>query len=212
MKLYTAKLSPFAARCRMQIYAKGLHVDFLEYPYDVSKDELIAMNPMGKIPILTIGDTILPESETICEYLEDHDSAIKLRPDNELARARMRLLSRVADFYVFEPLSPLFAHLSRKRRDQNVVDEGLEKIGKGLSTLERFISDRRYAADDELTLADCCLVPILLFVTTYLPYFELQEPLQPYPKLSRYWQEIQQNEYAARVIEEIEQGIAEKSA
>jgi len=211
MKLYTAKLSPFAARCRMLIYAKKLDVELVEYPHDVSKDELLTMNPMGKIPILDADGTILPESDTICEFLEDCSGGPSFRPEGELAQARMRLLSRIADLYIFEPLSPLFAHLSRKHRDQAVVDDGLARIEKGLTTLERFLSDEDYAAGSELSLADCCLVPILFFLATYLPILGSPEPLQPYPKLNRYWQNVQQNEHAARVIEEIKEGIAEKT-
>lgn len=196
----------------MQIYAKGLDIEFAEYPHDVSKEELIAMHPMGKIPILAVGDTVLPESDTICEYLEDCGEGEPLRPADKLARARMRLLSRITDLYVFEPLTPLFGHLSRKYRKQETVDKGLEQIAKGLATLERFISDDRYAAGDQLSLADCCLVPILFFLITYLPILGSKDPLQPYPKLSRYWDAIQQNEHAARVIEELKEGIAEKTA
>ena len=211
MKLYTAKLSPFAARCRMQIYAKGLDIEFAEYPHDVSKDEIIAMNPMGKIPVLAVGDVVLPESDTICEYLEDSAGGPALQPEDDLDRARMRLLSRVADFYVFEPLSPLFAHLSRKHRKQEVVDDGMAKIAKGLGTLEHFIGDGDFAVGNALSLADCSLVPVLFFLNTYLPYFGEPDPLQPYPKLHRYWNSIQDNEHAARVIDEIREGIAEKT-
>lgn len=211
MKLYTAKLSPFAARCRMHIYAKGLAVELAEYPHDVSKDEILEMNPMGKIPVLAVGDVVLPESDTICEYLEDSADGPALRPEADLDRARMRLLSRVADFYVFEPLSPLFAHLSRKHRQQDVVVDGLAKIAKGLATLEHFIGDGEFAVGNALSLADCSLVPILFFLNTYLPYFGESDPLQPYPKLHRYWNSIQDNEHAARVIDEIREGIAEKT-
>ena len=211
MKLYTAKLSPFAARCRMHIYAKGLDVEMVEYPHGVSKDEIVAMNPIGKIPVLAVGDVVLPESDTICEYLEDSTDGPALRPEDDLDRARMRLLSRIADFYVFEPLSPLFAHLSRKHRKQEVVDDGMAKIAKGLGTLEKFIGDGEFAVGAALSLADCSLVPILFFLNTYLPYFGKADPLQPYPKLYSYWNSIQDNEHAARVIDEIREGIAEKT-
>ena len=71
MKFYNAMLSPFAARCRMLIYAKGLEVEFSEAWGDFSKEQLSLINPMGKVPVLEDGDLVLPESETICEYLED---------------------------------------------------------------------------------------------------------------------------------------------
>lgn len=212
MKLYTAMLSPFAARCRMLIHARGLAVEFVEYPHAVSKEELRALNPIGKIPILVAGDTVLPESETICEYLEDLGSGPALRPADSLDRARMRLLGRIADLYLFEPLSPLFAHLSRKRRNQEVVDAGLARIRLGLDMLERFLGDQRFAVGDALTLADCSLVPVLFFLVTYLPMLGEAEPFGRHPKTERYWAAIQTNEYAARVIGEMRQAMAEKAA
>ncbi len=72
----------------------------------------------------------------------------------------MRLLSYLNDFYVFA-LFPLFGHLSRKTRDHVMVD-------------------RQLAA---LTVADCRSVPMLLLLVGYLPYFGLDAPLQPYPRL-----------------------------
>jgi glutathione S-transferase len=119
MKFYNAMLSPFAARCRMLIYAKGLEVEFSEAWGDFSKEQLSLINPMGKVPVLEDGDLVLPESETICEYLEDRFPEPALRPESPQARARMRLLGRLTDLYVFETLSPLFGHLSRKSRDRN---------------------------------------------------------------------------------------------
>jgi len=203
MKLYNAMLSPFAARCRMQIYAKGLEVEFAEAWDDFTREQLALINPMTKVPVLEDGELVLPESDTICEYLEDRFPEPALRPESCEARAKMRLLSRLTDFYVFEALSPLFGHLSRKYRDQEVVDRQLAAMEKGLGAVEHFLSDEGFAAGPSLTLADCTLVPILLFIITYLPYLGIDEPLKPYPRLANYWSRIEQHESAARVIDEI---------
>ena len=45
MKLYNSDLSPFEARCRMQLRAKHLPVELAAPPADRS-----AVNPVGKIP------------------------------------------------------------------------------------------------------------------------------------------------------------------
>lgn len=211
MQLYTAKLSPFAARCRMQVYAKDLAVDMLEYPTDISKEDIARASPIAKIPVLLDGDAVVPESDIICSYLEERFPEPALLPGNGADRARMHLLCRIADLYIMAPLTPLFGHLSRKRRDQKVVDDGLEQILKGLNSLEYFISDGNFAVDNRLSLADCCLVPILFFVITYLPYFDSAEPLEAYPKVAAYWGAIQENPHAAKVIEEITEAIQAKT-
>jgi glutathione S-transferase len=211
MKLYNAMLSPFASRCRMQIYAKGLDVELAEAWSDFSREELAEKNPMTKVPVLEDGDFVLPESDTICEYLEDRFPDPPLRPESPEAQAKMRLLSRMTDFYLFEPLSPLFGHLSRKYRVQEVVDRQLAELNRGLGAIDHFLSEEGYAAGPSLTLADCAMVPILLFIVTYLPYLGIKEPLQPYPRLENYWSRIEKDESAARVIDEMRAAMKAKA-
>jgi glutathione S-transferase len=211
MKLYNAMLSPFAGRCRMLIYAKGLEVELVEAYGQVSKEQVTAMNPLGKIPILEDGELLLPESDAICEYLEDRFPEPALRPGDDAARARVRMLSRMADYYIFESLAPLFAHLSRKHRDQEVVDRQLLALERGLTAVEHFIASEDYAAGPDLSLADCTLVPILLFLTSYLSFFGIEDPLHPYPKLAAYWQRMQEQEAAAKVIAEIRAAMKAKA-
>jgi glutathione S-transferase len=55
------------------------------------------------------------------------------------------------------------------------------------------------------------MVPILLFAVTYLPYFGLEQPLQPYPRLAAYWSRVEQHESAARVIGEIREAMMAKA-
>jgi len=211
MKLYTAQLSPFAARCRMQIYAKQLSVEFVEAGSGVSKEQICSMNPMGKIPVLEDEGTFVAESEVICEYLEERFPGTPLLPADPRDRARVRLLNRVADLYVFAPLAPLFAHLSRKRRDPLVVERQCAEIEDGLRCLDALTGESGYAVGDSLSLADCGIVPILLFVNTYLPYFDRQEPLGDHPRLNAYWPRIGGEPHAARVIAEIRAAVAAKS-
>lgn len=209
MQLVTAKLSPFAARCRMLIYTKNLDIELVEYPKQISKDSLRARSPMGKVPLLIDGGLELPESEAICEYLEDQYPAMPMRPDDAGERARMRAINRIADLYVFDPLSGLFPHLSRKYRDDTVVNECLTALERGLVALEAMIDSDGYAVGEARSLADCALAPTLLFVVTYLPLFDRDTPLQRFAALERYWAFIQQDRYAARVISEIREGMDE---
>lgn len=211
MQLYTAQLSPFAARCRMQIYAKQLSVEFVEFGSGVGKEQICTMNPMGKIPVLEDEGSFIPESEVICEYLEERFPEPSLLPADPRLRARARLLNRVADLYVFAPLAPLFAHLSRKRRDPLVVERQLAEIQGGLGWLDALTGDSGYAVGNSLSLADCGVVPILLFVQNYLPYFDQPEPLDGHPRLNAYWSRIGDDPHAARVIAEMRSAIAAKS-
>src|SRR5262249_11459680 len=76
MKLYQTCPSPFPTRVRLCLYAKGLSPEIIEPPgfhaTRESKGDYFAVNPLGRVPALITDDGhALPESEVICEYLED---------------------------------------------------------------------------------------------------------------------------------------------
>src|SRR6185369_11901784 len=71
MKLYSGDLSPYSARVRMQIYAKGITDITLESPADFGLPAFRQDNPIGRIPVLDIDGDRMPESEVIAEYLEE---------------------------------------------------------------------------------------------------------------------------------------------
>ena len=54
MKLYNSNLSPFASRCRIQIYAKGLDVAMADPPGGAGSAAYKAINPTGKVPALEV--------------------------------------------------------------------------------------------------------------------------------------------------------------
>ena len=89
MKLYGGTLSPFVRKVRIALEEKGL-------PYEIERlapvpktPELLALHPMGKIPILRDGDVVVPDSSVICAYLERVHPAPALYPQDaaELAAA-----------------------------------------------------------------------------------------------------------------------------
>jgi glutathione S-transferase len=211
MKLYSLPVSPFAARCRMLIYAKGLAVDIEAPPGGVKSDLYAAINPLRKVPSLDTGDEVIPESEIIVEYLEEHYPDPPLSPDKPLERARARLMARIGDLYVLDPMVPLFSQLKADPRDRELVETQLEKIRWGLKQLEHYVGEKGFAVGSRLSTADCALAPILLFVVTFLPAFGVAEPFKRLPKLDAYWTAIQQNEYAGKVLDEIRAGLTKLS-
>jgi glutathione S-transferase len=209
MKLYQANLSMFAARVRIQSYFKGVSLELLDPPGGLNTPEFVAINPTGKVPCLVDGSFALPESEVIMEYIEDKHPEPSLRPNDVKAHARQRLINRLTDFYVYQPMARLFPQLSFKGRDQSVVDAALADLDKGLKWVETYVEGPKYAVGGRMSLADCTLPPQLFFPVSMLPRFGREDALAAVPKLKAYFAAIQTEPAVARVLGEMGVALAE---
>ena len=62
-------------------------------PYPPQSEEVRALNPLGKIPVLKEGDAVLTDSIAICTYLADKHGRLTA-PAGTLARARQDALTQ----------------------------------------------------------------------------------------------------------------------
>jgi len=218
MKLYQTYASPFPTRVRLLIYAKGLDIEIIEPPgfhsSAESKGDYLTINPIGRVPALVLDDgRALPESETICEYLEDLYPEPPTRPAEPWARARMRLLNRICDFYLVVAMLPFFNLSARSRRhwQRETIEAAAAKVAEGLDFLEVYIGDGGYAVGDALTWADGAIAPQLVLAGEWIPgLFDVSDPIPARPKLSAYWRAVQQDPIVARLIAETRDAIREQ--
>lgn len=190
--------SPYVARVRMQGYAKGLEIELR--PAALGTPEFLAMNPIGKMPVLEHDGFILPESLIIAEYLEDLHPTPSLLGDTPRERAEVRLIPRVVDLYC----AGLFPLLRAGADPSFTIDEAAERasLAKGLTALEHFLRPEGFAARDTLSLADCVLVPWLYYARMLA--LRGDDTLSRYPKLTRYAEAIAADPIAARVWAEMD--------
>ena len=209
MKLHQTYLSPFPTRVRMVLYAKGIDFEVVQpggfHGESGGKGDYKEVNPIGRVPALELADgRVLPESEVICEYLEDAYPDPPLLPADPWERAQVRLLSRISDIYVVMAMLPLFimAGTPPKTWNQEKIATQLDEIGNALDYLETWIGTDGYAVGTSLTHADGTLLPILQLVDQWLPVFRGPDMWSGRPKLAAYWRAIQQDPICARLIEE----------
>jgi glutathione S-transferase len=132
---------------------------------------------MGKMPVLEVDDTAIPESEVICEYLEDLHPGIGGLPGTPAERARARLISRIHDVYLSPASGALFRNLSPAKRDEAAVAAAMASAATGFGYLEHFVVAAPFAAGSQLSLADCTLLPTFLILRkTAFPAFGLADP------------------------------------
>jgi glutathione S-transferase len=214
VKLFQTYLSPFPTRVRLMLYAKGIECEFVE-PHGFHGDtrpkgSYLDVNPLGRVPALVLDDgRVLPESEVICEYLEDVYPEPRLMPLDPWQRAQVRLLSRLSDFYIVMAMSPLFDAVAQppQRWDQAAIRGHVAEVAKTLDRLEIFIATNGYAVGSSLTHADGTLVPILLLVAEWMPIFRGPDLLEGRPKIAAYWASIGRDPICARLIAETRQAL-----
>ena len=210
MKLYSADLSPYSAKVRMQIYAMGIEDEFsFELPLlDFISGQLKNVSPLGRIPILKTETAVIPESEVICEYIDEcyPDRAILgASPDS---RAAVRVLSRIADIYLLNNIFlMLISRLDAEHSSPETEKLLIKQILRGFDALEQHIGPTDFAAGDNLTRADCSLVPALFLCESSLSRFEIDNPIDKHPKVAAYWTRIKSNPHAERVITEMTRGL-----
>ena len=218
MKLYTADLSPYSARVRMQIYAKGITDIVFEQPGEHwGMPKFRERFPIGRVPVLDIDGDLMPESEVIAEYLEEMYPEPSLLGGTPRETAHIRTLARIGDIYIMNNvfmLSRLTGALSRQTpaaaRDDGVSDQLAGEVVRNIKALDKFIGTDGFACCGRITLADCALVPGLSRVETVLPAVGVDSPIPAIANVAAYWAAIQKNEHAARVLIELHRGLEER--
>jgi len=215
MKLYSGDLSPYSARVRMQIYAKGITDIALERPATFGTPEFRKAFPIGRIPVLDIdGEDMLAESEVIAEYLEEIYPQPSLLGATPRETAHIRMIARIGDIYLMNNMFMLSPQSRAKTRNQGIVDLLGGQVVRNINALDRLIGPKvgkdGFACCGRLTMADCALVPALFLVENVLPSTGVDNPIPAAPNVADYWAAIQTNEHAAKVLAELHRGLEER--
>jgi glutathione S-transferase len=218
MKLYSWDVSPYAARVRMQIYAKGLtHIACEQTPFLLTQ-KFYEDRPLSRIPSLETGDgDAIPESAVIAEYLEEIYPKPSLLGSTPRENAHIRTLARIGDLYLINTAFTL-ASLSRTLAAQTPDSTGTESIvallsgqlASSIRILDRMIGRDGFACLGRLTLADCALVPALSYVQYMLLNRGLADPVAANANVAAYQAAIEGQEPAARVLAEFRRGRQER--
>lgn len=150
--LYTNPMSRGRiARWMLEEVGQPYRAEMLGYGEPMKSPAYRAINPMGKVPAIVHGRTVVTECAAICAYLAD------AFPEAGLAPA---LPDRGAYYrWLFFAAGPLEAAVSNKALGLVVPPEREMMIGYGsyatvLDTLEQALAGRDFIAADRFTAAD----------------------------------------------------------
>ncbi|HEV8689422.1 MAG TPA: glutathione S-transferase family protein [Ideonella sp.] len=160
LTLVSHALCPYVQRAAIVLAEKGVAFERRDVDLSNKPDWFLTVSPLGKTPVLLVGDEALFESAVICEYL-DETRAPRLHPVDPLERARHRgwiefgsaLLNLIAAFYN----APDEAQLLRRAQD----------IRTRLERLETVLGDGPFFSGARFSVVDAVFGPVFRYFEVF---------------------------------------------
>ncbi len=139
------------ARWMLEEVGAPYETHLLDYSTTMKAPEYLAINPMGKVPAIRHGDTVVTECAAICAYLADAFPEAGLAPP----------LAARGDYYrwLFFAAGPVESAVTNKSLGVVVPPEKRAMAGYGsfegtVDALEQAVTGKRYIAADRFSAAD----------------------------------------------------------
>jgi len=193
MKLYTFFRSSASFRVRIALNVKGIPYEAVGVSLAKAEhlqDAYRAVNAQALVPTLDDGGRPLGQSLAIIEYLDELHGGPRLLPADPLDRHYVRAFSQIVACEI-HPLNNLRT-LKYLKKSYGLDEEGVNAwyrhwIAEGFAMMEGFLLRERrhgkYVFRDQVTMADCCLVPQVFNAQRY------KCDLAPYPTVMRLHEE-----------------------
>lgn len=180
MTLFSGPTDYNSHQVRIVLAEKSISVEIENvYPYDVPLD-LIDLNPYNSLPTLVDRELVIYDVSIMMEYLDERFPHPPLMPVYPVARAE----SRCHMYRIRKDLYSLVDLIEKGSEEEaNTARKQLKDALIGLSPIFR---DRPYFLNDEFSLIDCTLAPLLW----RLPEWDIQLDENLVPGLMQYMDNI----------------------
>jgi len=147
----------YSHRVRMVLAEKGVAVDIVDVDPNHKPEDLAEINPYNSLPTLLDRDLVLYEANVIMEYLDERFPHPPLLPVYPVQRALSRLwITRVEKEWSGR-LDILMAGKGR----ETVITKARKELRESIISIAPIFSEKPFFMNEEFTLVDCCVVPIL---------------------------------------------------
>ena len=180
-------------RWMLEEIGQPYRTELLDYDTTMKAPAYLSINPMGKVPAIRHGDTVVTEVAAICTYLADAFPQARLAPP---PGDRLR-----GPYYrwLFFAAGPLEAAVSNKAMGFVVPQEREKMIGYGrleqvVNALEAAVSRGQYLVGDSFTAAD-------VYVGSHIGFGMQFGTVEKRAAFERYWQRLSDRPAALRASE-----------
>jgi glutathione S-transferase len=147
LELISHHLCPYVQRAVITLLEKEIPHDRTYIDLENKPDWFLQVSPLGKVPLLKVGNEVLFESAVICEYLDEVTPG-SLHPADPLEKAKHRgwiefgssILNAIAGFY--------------NAPDQERFEQKRQEIMDKFARVETSLEGKPYFSGEQFTLVD----------------------------------------------------------
>src|SRR5215471_15732843 len=156
LTLISHDLCPYVQRAVIALTEKGVPFDRVYIDLNAKPDWFLAISPLGKVPLLKVGEHVIFESVVILEYVEE-TQAKPLYPADPLARACQRAMIEfgsaiLCDIWGLE-IAPT----------REVASAKIEALRQKFTRLERELGEGPWFAGESFGLVDAVFGPVFRY-------------------------------------------------
>jgi glutathione S-transferase len=202
LTLHAHPLSSYCWKALIALYENGTPFEFhkIDFGDAQSAADFAALWPIGKMPVLVDGERVVGESSLVVEYLQlHHPGPVEFVPADGDVALRVRLLDRLFDLYVMNPMARIVFDRFCPDEARNAHDVMASR--KTVETAYRWLEGELgapWAAGEAFTLADCAAAPALHYAN------RVQPMAGRFPRLAAYLERLEARPSFARVLKEAE--------
>ncbi|TBU96646.1 glutathione S-transferase N-terminal domain-containing protein [Phytopseudomonas dryadis] len=170
---YSDPADHYSHRVRIVLAEKGVGAEIISVEQGRFPPRLLEVNPYASLPTLVDRDLALYESTVVMEYLEERYPHPPLMPVYPVARGNTRLLVH----RIQRDWCSLVDLILDSRSKEPARGQARKELRESLTGVSPLFADKPFFLSEELSLVDCCLLPILW----RLPVLgiELPKPAKP---------------------------------
>lgn len=184
MQIYAHPFSSYCQKALIAFYENDTPFELRMLEDPGVMEELAALWPLKRFPILTDNGRLVVEATSIIEHLAvHHPGPSPLIPADPDAALEVRMMDRVFDNYISTPQQKFIFDVVRPEganRDPHGVAEAGAMLDTAYAWLDQRLSGKEWATDHGFSMADCAAAPFLFYADWTHPIPERFETLRAY--------------------------------
>lgn len=155
MRLYSGTSCPYSHRCRIVLFEKGMDFEVVDVDLMNKSEDVAAINPYGKVPVLVERDLVLYEANIINEYIDERFPHPQLMPPDPVMRGRARLFLHRFEQEIYSQVEPIEHGVAK------VADKARAIVRDNLTQLSQILATQKFLLGDDYSMLDVAIAPML---------------------------------------------------